>query len=227
MKLKEVGEKAFVREVIRADRPVLVHFYAAWCSFSLEIGPIVEKLAKELGSEVKAVRVDSKNKKLMARLGVTRFPTQMLFVDGQKVDEILGATTEASLRSMVKDGIALRRRALAAAPTAGTTIEVVEATFGRRVLQSEIPVLAVFWARSCAGSLKLLDHINEATAASKKAAAKMRVVQIEVDRAPGVAARFQVSRLPTTLVFENGEVVDKLGGALSPKSIGKVFKAYS
>ncbi len=234
MKLKEVGSKEFVREVIRADRPVLVHFSAAFCGASLQIGTIAEKIGKDMASEVKVVRVDSKNKKLLASLGVSHFPTQMLFVDGQKVDQILGTTTEASLRSMVKDGIALRQKSLAA-DAASTTASasasnVVDANFGRQVLQSDVPVLAVFWARSCALSMKLLEHVNEATAAAKQTKAKqtkMKVVPIEAARAPATAARFQVTRLPTTLVFENGEVVDMLGGAISPQSIGKVLKAYA
>jgi thioredoxin 1 len=228
MKLKAISAKAFAGEVIRADRPVLVHFSAAWCKVSLDIAPIVEKLAQDMAAEVKVVRVDSTNKALCARLGVTRFPTQQLFVDGMKVDEILGATSESSLRGTIKDAVAARQKTLTVGAGAGKPAEVVDANFGRRVLQSETPVMAVFWARSCAASLQVLQHINEATAAAaRQKISKVQVVPIEAKLAPATCARLQVTRLPTTFVFEHGSVVDTLGGVLSPASITKVLKAHA
>jgi thioredoxin-like negative regulator of GroEL len=222
MKLREVGEKAFVREVIRANRPVLIHFYAAWCKVSLEIGPIVEQLAKDMAGEVRVVRIDSKKSpRLCARLGVHRFPTQMLFVDGLKVDEILGATTARSLQSMVKTAVAARNKL----PKAKDANLVVDASFGRHVTQSPVPVMTVFWDKACAASLKLIEHVNEAAALQK--GKKIRIVPVEAARVPAMCARLQLTRFPTTLMFKNGEVVDVIGGVMSPANITRVLKAHA
>ena len=224
MRLEEVGAKKFGREVIRSNQPVLLHVRAAWCRQSRALEAVMERLGVELADQVKVVWADFENTKLMKRLGVTRVPTQMLFVDGRMVDQILGATTEASLRAMVKDGLAVHERGRTVDASLAGNDRIVDDNFGRRILQSEAPVLAVFWRASCAASVRLLDEVERAQAANKKS--KMRIVPIDVDQAPATAARFQVTRLPTSLVFENGHVVDMLGGLLSAKSIGQVLDEH-
>ena len=228
MRIQEVGDRTFAREVIRADRTVLVHFFTASCQRSLALGPIVEAIATDMSTDVKVVRIDVKRSpKLAARLGVRRFPTQMLFVDGVMTDQILGDTTAETLRDMVKTGVDARKKALASLQKAGTKAgEIIDANFGRSVLQSDVPVMAVFWSRACAASLKLLEHVNEATASQKTSSkVKVKVVPVQAKLVPEARARLGVTRLPMTLVFNNGEVVDTIGGVLSPASIAKVLRA--
>jgi len=227
MRIQEVGAKAFVREVIRSERPVLVNFHAAWCNLSLELGPIIEKLADDLASDVKVVRIDSKRSaKLCARLGVRRFPTQMLFVDGALSDRVFGRASAETLREMVNSTVATRKKTLAAdepKPVA-MAVEVVDANFGRRVLQSEVPVMAVFWDRFCSASIELIGELDEVAPRHK---GTLKIERVQASLAPVTCARLQVTRLPTTLMIQDGEVVDTIGGVLSRETISKVLREYA
>jgi thioredoxin 1 len=88
-----VDAKSFDREVLQSDRPVLVHFHAAWCRQSLELLPEVEAVAKQLDARAKVVQVEfaADNAELLERFGVVRVPTLALYRGGEVVDQIFGA----------------------------------------------------------------------------------------------------------------------------------------
>lgn len=89
----DVDELDFGREVLDSKLPVIVHFGAAWCSASQLLMPDVEALASKMEGRARVVRVEfgPETARLCARFGVLRVPTTALFVDGQLVDQILGA----------------------------------------------------------------------------------------------------------------------------------------
>lgn len=226
MRIQEVGEKAFAREVIRADRPVLVHFRAAWCKQSLQIGPIVESLASTMSSDVKVVQIDSqRSPKLCARLGVKRFPTQMLYADGVMVDQILGTTTAESLQKMIKTTVDTRKKK---PPARAQAAEINDLSFGPEVLQSDIPVIVVFWEDGCLPSQETTELVGEIGETQKaKIKGKIKLLPVQVKRAPIAAGRLGVTRLPITMVFRDGVVMDTIGGALSRETVTKLVKTYA
>lgn len=94
-------------------------------------------------------------------------------------------------------------------------INVGEQTFDRVVLQSDIPVLVDFWAAwcgPCRAVAPVLDEIAE------EYADKLRVVKVNVDDEPGLAARYRITSIPAMKVFKGGEEVHELIGAM-PKQI--------
>lgn len=89
---QNVTEADFDSEVLRADRPVLVDFWAEWCPPCKAMMPAIDELAQSLASSVKIVKLDvDANPAIAARFSVRAMPTLIVFRDGQPVDLKAGA----------------------------------------------------------------------------------------------------------------------------------------
>ncbi|WGP12774.1 thioredoxin [Streptomyces sp. SH5] len=93
--------------------------------------------------------------------------------------------------------------------TAGLT-EATEETFEAQVLESALPVLVQFTADWCGPCRQLAPVLGEI---AREEAARIKVVQLDVDRAPQIAVRYGVLATPTLMVFRAGEPVKSLVGA--------------
>ena len=93
----------------------------------------------------------------------------------------------------------------------GNVIELLEQDFDAVVLQSAVPVLVDFWSPSC-GPCRLIAPLLDAMAVENGDAVK--IVKINVFENMGVAARYGVDMLPTIMIFRNGNVVERMVGAV-------------
>jgi thioredoxin 1 len=94
------------------------------------------------------------------------------------------------------------------------TIEVTDANFDEIVLKSDKPVIVDFWAEWCGPCRMVGPIIGEL---SDEYDGKVLFAKLDVDRNPGVSAKFGIRNIPTILFFKNGEIADKQVGAV-PKS---------
>lgn len=86
-----VTESDFQNEVLKAEKPVLVDFTAAWCQPCKMIDPIVKQLAQDWDGKVKIVKLDAdQNPNIMMQYGVLGIPTLMLFKGGQIKERVTG-----------------------------------------------------------------------------------------------------------------------------------------
>lgn len=81
----------FEEEALKADKPVLVDFWAAWCHPCKVLSPIIKEIAEENKDKVKVGKVDvDANQELAAKYGIMSIPTVILFKDGKPAEQWIG-----------------------------------------------------------------------------------------------------------------------------------------
>lgn len=100
-------------------------------------------------------------------------------------------------------------------------IELYKETFEQEVLQSDIPVLVDFWATWC-GPCKMIAPIVKEIA--DECDGKILVGKVNVDEEPDLTMQYNVSSIPTLMVFKNGQLVNKAIGYREKDEILKMLK---
>jgi thioredoxin 1 len=90
-------------------------------------------------------------------------------------------------------------------------IAVSDETFQSEVLDSEIPVLVDFWADWCGPCRMIAPSVN---AMAKEYETVLKVAKVDVDDNPAVPGRYGIVGIPTLMLFKNGQVVERITGAL-------------
>jgi thioredoxin 1 len=96
--LPAVTDADFSTNVLGADKPVLVDFWAEWCGPCRQVGPILEEIAAEHSEKLEIVKMNvDENPQTPAQYRVTGIPTMALFSGGEIVKTIVGARPKAAL----------------------------------------------------------------------------------------------------------------------------------
>ena len=104
-KVIEVADQTFEQEVLNSDVPTEVDFWAPWCGPCNMVSPVYDKLAEEYDNfKFCKINVDE-NPETARKYQIMSIPMQMFFANGEKVDELLGAVPEQTIRSKVDDVI--------------------------------------------------------------------------------------------------------------------------
>jgi thioredoxin 1 len=104
--LKSVDETTFDEVVLRADKPVLVDFWAQWCPPCHQIVPVLAQIGAERNDQLTVVKLNSdENPSISSRYRVMALPTLMLFHRGEVIWSVVGARPKAKLLKELDDAL--------------------------------------------------------------------------------------------------------------------------
>jgi len=102
--LLQVSDSNFDDEIVKAEVPAMVDFWAPWCGPCHMVSPVVEELAQQYDGKFKVAKMNvDENVETPTRYGIRAIPTILLFKDGELKDTIVGAVGKANIeKSMLK-----------------------------------------------------------------------------------------------------------------------------
>jgi len=101
--MQAVTDASFKNDVLDAELPVLVDFWAPWCGPCRAVAPVLEQLDDEMSGRLKIVKVNiDENQQVAGALGVRSIPTLVLFKDGKAVEGAVGALSSVEMKQLVE-----------------------------------------------------------------------------------------------------------------------------
>ena len=107
--VKEVSDSSFEKDVLGSSKPVLVDFWAQWCTPCRMLAPTVEAVAQQFSETANVVKLNvDDNPSTAQRYGIKGIPTLILFREGKEVERVVGATSKESITRMIDKYVSVR-----------------------------------------------------------------------------------------------------------------------
>jgi thioredoxin 1 len=105
--IKHTSDATFEADVLKADKPVLVDYWAEWCGPCKMIAPILDEVSAAYQDKLKIAKMNvDENREIPAKFGIRGIPTLMLFKDGQLAATKVGAMSKAQLTAFIDQQLA-------------------------------------------------------------------------------------------------------------------------
>jgi thioredoxin 1 len=100
--IKHISDDSFGTDVLQADKPVLVDYWAEWCGPCKAIAPVLDEVAKTYDGRLQVAKMNvDENREVPAKFGIRGIPTLMLFKNGQLAATKVGAMNKAQLTAFL------------------------------------------------------------------------------------------------------------------------------
>ena len=100
--IKHISDASFETDVLQADKPVLVDYWAEWCGPCKMIAPILDEVSASYKDKLQIAKMNvDENREVPAKFGIRGIPTLMLFKDGQLAATKVGALSKAQLTAFI------------------------------------------------------------------------------------------------------------------------------
>jgi thioredoxin 1 len=101
--VKQVTDKSFESDVLKADQPTLVDFWATWCGPCRQIAPMVDAIADEYKGRLNVAKVDVDSNQIVAQqYMISSIPRLLIFKGGKVVGQLVGAVPRSKLEDELK-----------------------------------------------------------------------------------------------------------------------------
>jgi thioredoxin 1 len=101
-----VTRSDFDTQVLQSDQPVLVDFWATWCPPCRALAPVLDAVAQDYQGKAKIVKIDiDAEPEIADRYGIRSIPTLILFKNGEKVSELVGAHPKKTLSRLLDSAL--------------------------------------------------------------------------------------------------------------------------
>ncbi|PZV09146.1 MAG: thioredoxin [Leptolyngbya sp.] len=98
-----ITQETFQAEVLKSDVPVLVDFWAPWCGPCRMVASVVDEVAQQYDGQLKVVKVNTDEQPgIASHYGIRSIPTLMVFMNGEKMEQVVGAVSQATLSKAVE-----------------------------------------------------------------------------------------------------------------------------
>ena len=106
MATNETSDENFKLDVLETDIPVLVDFWAEWCGPCKAIAPSLEEISEEMKDKIKVVKINvDQNPSTSQSYSIRSIPALMIFKNGKKISEKMGALSKTALISWLNETI--------------------------------------------------------------------------------------------------------------------------